>query len=448
MILPLYPEMGLSGVTATKMDLSWQNNNNAETYVVDVSDNPSFNTILFSETSYDSKFTIEGIQNNTVYYWRIKPENSCVSGDYSSIYSFQTGISNCSTAFEATDFSQASMDTIAGVTAFVPMNILDNIIIDKIIVNTDISHTWPGDLTISLEAPESISDKVVLFTSPCTGDGVADIQNITIDDAAEELACSDVVPAISGSVAPERSMSLPFYGKDAFGMWKLVLFDAYNGDGGQINSASITVCDLQTNTSIPSLQHSDIVVNKNTSYTITNADMIATSDEGGFLHIYTLLSVPNKGSLELNGVTLSIGDTFRQKEVGRGSLKYVNTQTASFDDEFMVDVINGAQGWLSGNIIKIAEATLSIDSNTLQGVSFWPNPVKNIFNVKITNPDAEKVFISLFDLQGREILQVSEAPNNATFTKEINLRNISSGIYLLSVQQGKKKSINKIIVSN
>jgi hypothetical protein len=205
---------------------------------------------------------------------------------------------------------------------------------------------------------------------------------------------------------------------------------------------------LQTNTSIPSLQHSDIVVNKNTSYTITNANMIATSDEGGFLHIYTLLSVPNKGSLELNGVTLSIGDTFRQKEVGRGSLKYVNTQTASFDDEFMVDVINGAQGWLSGNIIKIAEATLSIDSNTLQGVSFWPNPVKNIFNVKITNPDAEKVFISLFDLQGREILQVSEAPNNATFTKEINLRNISSGIYLLSVQQGKKKSINKIIVSN
>ena len=103
---------------------------------------------------------------------------------------------------------------------------------------------------------------------------------------------------------------------------------------------------------------------------------------------------------------------------------------------------------MSNSTIKITEATLSLDSNVLQGVSFWPNPVKNIFNVKITNSDAEKVFISLFDLQGREILQVSEASNSAVFTKEINLRNISSGIYLLSVQQGKKKSINKIIVSN
>ena len=448
MILPLYPEMGLSGVTATKMDLSWQNNNNAETYVVDVSDNPSFNTILFSETSYDSKFTIKGLQNNTVYYWRIKPENSCASGDYSPVYSFQTGMSNCSIAFEATDFSQASMETTPGVTAFVSMNILDNIIIDKIIVNTDISHTWPGDLTISLKGPESINAKVVLFTSPCTGDGVPDIQDITIDDAADELACSSVAPAISGSVAPERSMSLPFYGKDAFGEWELILYDAYDGDGGQINSASITVCDLQTNTSIPSLQHSDIVVNKNTSYTITNSDMNTTSVGGGNPHIYTLLNVPNKGSLVLSGVTLSIGDTFQQKQIKGGLLKYVNTQTASFSDEFKVDIINGVKGWLSGNTIKITEATLSLDSNTLQGVSFWPNPVKNIFNVKITNPDAEKIFISLFDLQGREILQVSEASNNATFTKEINLRNISSGIYLLSVQQGKKKSINKIIVSN
>ena len=240
------------------MDLSWQKNNNAETYVVDVSDNPSFNTILFSETSYDSKFTLKGMQNNTVYYWRIKPENSCASGDYSPVYSFQTGISNCSIAFEATDFSQASMETTPGVTAFVSMNILDNIIIDKIIVNTDISHTWPGDLTISLKGPESINAKVVLFTSPCSGDGVPDIQDITIDDAAAELACSGVAPAISGSVAPERSMSLPFYGKDAFGEWELILYDAYDGDGGQINSASITVCDLQTNTNTPSLQHSDI----------------------------------------------------------------------------------------------------------------------------------------------------------------------------------------------
>jgi subtilisin-like proprotein convertase family protein len=448
-ILPSYPTNGLSGVTAAKMDLSWQENNNAETYLVEVSESPSFGTILFTEESYDLKFTIYEVESETIYYWRVKPQNSCASGDYSPVYSFQTGISDCSRIYEATDFSSASMDTIAGVTAFVPMNVLDNAIIDKIIVNTDISHTWPGDLTISLKAPASLNKKVVLFTSPCSGDGVPDIQNITIDDAADGLACSNNAPAISGAVAPENNMSLPFYGEDAIGVWELVLFDSYDGDGGQINSASITLCDLKVNTNIPSLELSDIIVEKNTSYTISVENMFATT-EGEFssTQVYTLVTLPQKGFLEYEGITLSVGDTFIQKKLQRGALKYINTQDTAFSDEFKVDVVNAAKGWLPDNTVSIREKTLSIDSNTLQGVSFWPNPVKNIFNVKITNPDAEKVFISLFDLQGREILQVSEASNNATFTKEINLRNISSGIYLLTIQQGKKKSINKIIVSN
>jgi hypothetical protein len=177
--------------------------------------------------------------------------------------------------------------------------------------------------------------------------------------------------------------------------------------------------------------------------------MLATTDgEFSSTQVYTLVTLPQKGFLEYKGTVLSVGDTFGQKELSKGALKYLNTQDTAFSDEFIVDVMNAAKGWLPDNKVSIREATLSINSNRLQGVYFWPNPVKNIFNVKITNPDAEKVFISLFDLQGRKILQVSEASNSATFTKEINLRNISSGIYLLSVQQGKKKSINKIIVSN
>ena len=55
--------------------------------------------------------------------------------------------------------------------------------------------------------------------------------------------------------------------------------------------------------------------------------------------------------------------------------------------------------------------------------------------------------ISLFDLQGRRILQILEEPKSNTFTKEINLNNISSGVYLLNVEQGNKKALKKIIVS-
>jgi len=446
-VVCLSPENGLTGTTTTKIDFSWENYNNAETYLIEVSESPSFNTILFSENSDDLQFSIDGLQSETIYYWRIKPENACVSGDFSSIYSFQTGISDCSTTYDATNFLDANIAITAGVSAFVPFNVTDNIIVDKILVTTDITHTYVQDILVSLEAPESIEGtSVVLLENPC--DGVDNISNTTFDDAAEDLACSPFAPAISGSIAPINNMSFPFFGKDAFGEWKLIVFDAHNGDGGQINTASITFCTLETNTNIPSLTHSDIIVNRNSSYTITNADIEATtSSESANEQIFTLTTLPERGNLEMNGIVLSVGDQFNQNELTSGLITYTNAIRDSFIDEFKVDVTNGTNGWLPNNTIKIREATLSLNKTSLEGVSFWPNPAKNRFNIKMINSDNTKVTVSLFDLQGRKIIQVFEEPKNNIFTKEINLENISSGIYLVSIQQGSKKAIKKIIIS-
>ena len=178
---------------------------------------------------------------------------------FSPIYSFQTGISNCLNSYSATDFSMATIATTAGVTGFVPINVTDNVTVDKIIVTTDIAHTYVQDIVISLESPQSIGgNKVVLLANPC--DGTNDIRNTTFDDGASPLSCNSSAPAISGTIAPINNMSLPFSGKNALGEWKLIVYDAHNEDGGQINSASISFCSLTTNTNIPSLAHSDIIV--------------------------------------------------------------------------------------------------------------------------------------------------------------------------------------------
>jgi subtilisin-like proprotein convertase family protein len=446
-VVRLSPQNGLTGVTTSKINFSWENYNNAETYLIEVSESPSFSTVLFSKNSEDLEFSVEGLQSETIYYWRIKAENACVSGDFSSVYSFQTGINDCSKTYDATDFSNASIFISAGVTAEVPFDVTDNIIIDKILVTTDIDHRYVQSLVISLEGPESLeSTTIVLLENPC--DGVDNISDTTFDDAAEDLACSSSAPAISGSIAPINNMSLPFLGKDALGEWKLVVFDGDSGDGGRINTASITICTIETNTNTPSLTHSDIIVEQNSTYTITSGDIEATtSSESPSEQIFTLTTLPEKGSLELNGTVLSVGDQFNQNELSSGLINFTNTQINSFNDEFKVDVTNGANGWLPNNIIKISGATLSLDNTTLEGVSFWPNPAKNRFNIKMINSDTTKVTISLFDLQGRKIIQVFDESKNNTFTKEINLENISSGIYLISIQQGNKKAIKKIIIS-
>jgi subtilisin-like proprotein convertase family protein len=442
-----FPENGLTGITTAKINLSWEKYNNAETYLIEVSESPTFNTILFSENSDDLQFSIERLQSETVYYWRIKPENRCVSGDYSAISSFQTGVSDCSLPYTATDFSMAEIETTVGSRAFVPFNVTDTIVIDKILVTTDISHTYLADMVISLEGPESIEGTTVVLLSNACGE-IADIGNVTFDDAANALECNEIAPAISGSIAPINNMSAPFAGKNALGEWKLIVFDDYDNDGGRINAASISICTLATNINIPSIVLSDIIVDKNTTYTITSDDISAsTAGDTEANQIFTLITLPEKGHLEIRGEVLSVGDQFSQQKVRAGFVKYINAETNSFSDEFKVDVTNSSKGWLPNNTIKIREATLSLDKNVLEEVSLWPNPVKGFLNIKINNVNNEDIKISLFDLQGRQISTSVNKVTNTIFTKEIETKNISSGVYLLSIEQGNKKATKKIIIS-
>ena len=355
-ILPIYPSKGQGALPTSGIVLSWEKNNNAETYQVEVSNSPLFGTILFSKTTSNTSFSIEGLEAETVYYWRIKPENSCVIGGFSSIHSFQTGMSNCFT-YAATDFSMAKIDTIANTTvSFVPFDVTNHLNVDKILVTADISHTYVADMTIKIEGPSSIgSTNVVLLSNKC---GEEDDINTTFDDVANPVNCISSSPTISGTIAPLNNMSIPYAGKDAFGQWKLLVNDPYDKDGGQINSASISVCVLETNTIIPSLTHSEIIVDKNSTHKLTALDILASTESEPLIsQVFTLISLPSKGYLEKNGITLSLGDTFNQKEVTRGAISYVNTELSAFRDEFKVDLTNQAKGWLPNQTIKIREVS-------------------------------------------------------------------------------------------
>ena len=447
-VLPVYPFKGQTGLLTSGILLSWERNNNAQTYQIEVSDSPSFDTILFSEITSDLTFLIEELDAETIYYWRVKPKNTCASGNFSSIHSFQTGMYNCLT-YTATDFSMAKIDTIANSAAsFVPFDVTDHLNIDKILVTTDISHTYVKDMTIKIEGPSFPgvgSSKVVLLSNSCGG--VDDI-NVTFDDAASPLNCNDSAPAISGSVAPLNNMSLPYAGKDAFGEWKLIVNDPYKEDGGQINSASISVCTIETNTIIPSLINSEVVVDKNSIHTITD-DEIKGSTSSELSNIkFKLITTPSKGHIENQGEVLSVGDVFNQRQIKRGFITYVNTETSSFRDEFKVDLIDDTRGWLPNQTIKIRETSLlGLSDNFLEKVVLWPNPVKNSLKIQLTNFNSKKISIGLFDLQGRQILKSLEEPKTNIFIKEIHFENIASGIYLLSIQQGNKRTTKKVMVS-
>ena len=76
----------------------------------------------------------------------------CVVGAYSEIYSFQTGIEDCTSTYTATNFDNAIIFESAGNTAFVPIEIDDDITIGRLIVQADILHNSVEDITVFVQA--------------------------------------------------------------------------------------------------------------------------------------------------------------------------------------------------------------------------------------------------------------------------------------------------------
>ncbi|UAM97726.1 S8 family serine peptidase [Polaribacter litorisediminis] len=442
-----FPANGQKALAA-KVSLLWKENLNAENYSVELSDSPSFNNILFTEEVTTLTIDIEDLQLNSVYYWRVKPKNSCADGAYSPVFSFQTGVIDCENTFTATDLSEAIIDPlVANASAIATINVSEELTVNNIIFTTDISHTSVKELTITIQDPNGNNVVVLSNSNPCLA-GIADISNATFSDDGETLFCGFSAPAIRGTIKPENNMSIPFIGQNALGEWKIIVEDNAELNGGQINAASITICASAENTSIPTFTSTSVSLGGSADYVLTPANMSAsTASETEEQQVFVLVALAKKGVLKKEGVALTAGDTFTQADITAGKISFTKSEIGSFTDLFIVDVTNDAKGWLPNQTISIQEGVLKVNEFSLNEISLWPNPVKGILNIKINNVNNEDVKISLFDLQGRQISTSTNKVTNTTFTKEIETRNISSGVYLLSIAQGNKKATKKIIIS-
>jgi len=243
-ISPTNGQLGLSTTTI----LNWNNQANATSYTIQVSLSQDFSSFITNEVVNTNSFELNNLTQATRYYWRVIPSNNCGNSLISNanINSFVTGTLVCNNTFTATDFSNNVIATVPNSEATVPVTVTGGYTIGDLNVNMDITHTWIGDIRVTLEGPAAIgSPSIILLDIPC-----GDFQNINciMDDDGGTPACAGN-PAISGNIAPVDPLSslntLP-----ADGEWVLKVFDFNNEDGGTINSFSISICSVQNALSV------------------------------------------------------------------------------------------------------------------------------------------------------------------------------------------------------
>jgi uncharacterized protein (TIGR03382 family) len=132
-----------------------------------------------------------------------------------------------------------------GVPVFIDLNILDEGFIKDINVTMGLTHTWFGDLTISLTKMTGAGAGTSILFSDGTPDDSSNLSGLyTMDDEAattwDAAASAAGTTIAAGSYRPDGLLS-SFDGLNMQGLWQLKIVDTFGADIGSINHFAISV---------------------------------------------------------------------------------------------------------------------------------------------------------------------------------------------------------------
>ncbi len=207
---------------------------------------------------------------------------------------------------------------------------------------------------------------------------------------------------------------------------------------------------------VPATTASVSDVNFNVSLThayLSDVEMELVSPKGTTVKLFDRSCGAANGTLLLNyddsGSTLVCGVSTLQTVVPFELLTAFNGENPQGLWTFRVrDGYQGDTGTINSASISICTQNYTLVNPDTDVTDFvmYPNPNKGDFTVKFTSKSTNKITVIVHDILGRKIYD-KEFENNGNFNENIKLPSpIQGGIYLLSVVDGDKKAVKKLVV--
>jgi len=111
------------------------------------------------------------------------------------------------------------------------------------------------------------------------------------------------------------------------------------------------------------------------------------------------------------------------------------------------DYYNGDLGNIGNWTLEICSQEITLNNNVfdISGLVLYPNPNNGSFNIEFS-PKSDKIDVAVHDIRGRQIFEKSYT-NTGLFNEEINLNNVQSGIYMVTIIDGNQKQVKKIVIN-
>jgi Ig-like domain CHU_C associated/Secretion system C-terminal sorting domain/GEVED domain len=141
---------------------------------------------------------------------------------------------------------------------------------------------------------------------------------------------------------------------------------------------------------------------------------------------------PAGGVYSGTGVT---GGVFSPSVSGVGSFPIAYTVTDS----------NSCSNSFSSNM-PVIDCTGITEDVAAQDMNVYPNPTSGMFNIIMNNANYNELLISIVDLQGKEVFSSMDKNVNGVFNKQINLEELSKGVYFIKVNADSTLKVQKLII--
>ena len=420
---PSAPAANATGVSP-QPQFNWATSPSAVDYQLQVATDPGFAAVVtdvtVSGTSYVQAAALSAL---TDYYWRVRAANACGQSVWSAARTFTTA--NCFGPFvESTPVSISSSGTPT-VTSTLTVT-QTGTIADLRVSSVFGTHTWVGDLTVTLIAPGG-SPTAVLWDGEC---GSADDFDLGLDDAAATpVTAAPCTPlGQGGTYQPVDALSV-FDGLPVAGTWTLQIDDNANQDGGTLQSWGLVFCassaplpvELVDFAATPAGDH--VALSWATATEVDNEGFTVerrAERESAFVPLAFLAAADDAG--ERGGRYAS-----RDYDVRPGTTYYYRLRQRDRD---------GAE-----TLSEVRAATLPVGEDGV--VRVRPNPVRDLLTVDFpAQVSGASARLRLSDVRGRLVREASAVGGRHV----LPVGGLPAGMYVLRVRHADGESVTRVVV--
>jgi len=430
----LEPSNSVAGVPEIPV-YTWTEGLSADNYILEVASDPSFDASAIVETAVvtgGSYLATTQLDLGGIYFWRVRPQNECIAGDWSAINAFAVKSLSCTTTVSndgPVTIPSSGLPTIESV-----INVpVDGLINDLNISNIKGNHSAFKDIDMSLVGPDGTSVK--LFSSIlCQGTAF----DFGMDDEAVSSIGADCPVNTGISYKLENEFLSVFDNTSSLGDWKLqVEVTNTAGNGGKLNEWTLQICS-EANLSPPSLIKNETMPLPPGFTRPIDAEFLLTEDpnNGPEEITYTIVTLPENGKLYFINDELEVGDKFTQNSSSAGNIRYTHDGGVSTEDSFTFTVDDTEGGLIATpqfNIIVDPDVVISTeDLATQNDISIFPNPANDLINIGFTKPVNEEIIVHIFSVQGK--LLAEKVVKNSQDLIQMETSRFANGIYFVQVR--------------